>query len=394
MSNKELAKHLLDIAQDQPRRTRVPDATLLQMAARRLDIPEDPEQPALSEEVATMPESFIPVWMSLGEAEEFRRFLQEEARSTDGEFPEREFELINTALEEERPRSFEELQAERHQPDLRSNPFLRGLDSVLGPIYMEDDAPCLDDYRRAVEAGLVALSEGDEPWAPPSGPACTCGHKATDHRRPDCMVNGCGCELYEAALSEGVGSDRTEQLLAWIDRVEAFRDVSPEALEELSRLREGVGSGAGPQPSSVAAVEDSSPSARASAAPSVYDFSELDALSRAAVEIDHLNEAGSKEWAELLLGLEADGWQLVRSAPSHLECICTAADDPNDHRKDCPCWGAPAPLVYTAGGDVVRSGSGEKQCCRGMLLLDVEHGQNLQPCPRCSRCQPEKGGEG
>jgi hypothetical protein len=59
-----------------------------------------------------MPESFIPVWMSLGEAEEFRRFLQEEARSAEGEFPEREFELLDSALREERPRSFDEMQAE------------------------------------------------------------------------------------------------------------------------------------------------------------------------------------------------------------------------------------------------------------------------------------------
>jgi hypothetical protein len=59
-----------------------------------------------------MPESFIPVWMSIGEAEEFRRFLQEEARSTDGEFPEREYSLIDGALTEERPRTFEQMQAE------------------------------------------------------------------------------------------------------------------------------------------------------------------------------------------------------------------------------------------------------------------------------------------
>jgi hypothetical protein len=60
-----------------------------------------------------MPESFIPVWMSLGEATEFRRFLQEEARSTEGEFPEREFVLIDTALGGERPRSFAEMDAEQ-----------------------------------------------------------------------------------------------------------------------------------------------------------------------------------------------------------------------------------------------------------------------------------------
>jgi hypothetical protein len=60
-----------------------------------------------------MPESFIPVWMSLGEATEFRRFLQEEARSTEGEFPEREFELIDSALRDEKPRSFEQMEAEK-----------------------------------------------------------------------------------------------------------------------------------------------------------------------------------------------------------------------------------------------------------------------------------------
>lgn len=60
-----------------------------------------------------MPESFIPVWMSIGEAEEFRRFLQEEARSAEGEFPEREFELIDSALENERPRSYVAMEAER-----------------------------------------------------------------------------------------------------------------------------------------------------------------------------------------------------------------------------------------------------------------------------------------
>jgi DNA-directed RNA polymerase subunit M/transcription elongation factor TFIIS len=59
-----------------------------------------------------MPESFIPVWMSIGEAEEFRRFLQEEARSSEGEFPEREFELIDTALRDEKPRSFQQMEAE------------------------------------------------------------------------------------------------------------------------------------------------------------------------------------------------------------------------------------------------------------------------------------------
>ncbi len=25
---------------------------------------------------------------------------------------------------------------------------------------------------------------------------------------------------------------------------------------------------------------------------------------------------------------------------THMRCICTEADDPNDHRKDCPSWSA------------------------------------------------------
>lgn len=69
-----------------------------------------------------MPESFIPVWMSLGEATEFRRFLQEEARSTEDEFPEREFELIDTALRDEHPRSFAEMDAEQKPPTQEVQP--------------------------------------------------------------------------------------------------------------------------------------------------------------------------------------------------------------------------------------------------------------------------------
>jgi hypothetical protein len=58
--------------------------------------------------------------------------------------------------------------SEQHQPApsltqedsslLNDERFLKGLDSVLGPIYMQtDDAPCLDDYRRAVKAGIEAV---------------------------------------------------------------------------------------------------------------------------------------------------------------------------------------------------------------------------------------------
>ena len=59
-----------------------------------------------------MPASFIPVWMSIGEAESFRSLLQEMADDPMAEFPEREFDLIDTALQEEPPRSYEEMVAE------------------------------------------------------------------------------------------------------------------------------------------------------------------------------------------------------------------------------------------------------------------------------------------
>lgn len=59
-----------------------------------------------------MPESFIPVWMSIGEAEQFRATLGELEDSEAG-LPERELSLIEGALERERPRSFEQMQVEQ-----------------------------------------------------------------------------------------------------------------------------------------------------------------------------------------------------------------------------------------------------------------------------------------
>lgn len=59
-----------------------------------------------------MPESFIPVWMSIGEAEQLRATLGELEDSEAG-LPERELSLIDGALEEEKPRSFEQMQAEQ-----------------------------------------------------------------------------------------------------------------------------------------------------------------------------------------------------------------------------------------------------------------------------------------
>jgi hypothetical protein len=60
-----------------------------------------------------MPESFIPVWMSVGEAENFQRTLHELDGSEAG-LPERELSLIEGALERERPRTYAEMEAE-HQ---------------------------------------------------------------------------------------------------------------------------------------------------------------------------------------------------------------------------------------------------------------------------------------
>ncbi len=101
-----------------------------------------------------MPESFIPVWMSLGEAEEFRRFLQEEARSTDGEFPEREFDLIDSSLREERPRSFETM--EKEQAALAQAPTLSDedrerLEEIAEAISDPDDAALL---RKLASQGM------------------------------------------------------------------------------------------------------------------------------------------------------------------------------------------------------------------------------------------------
>lgn len=104
-----------------------------------------------------MPESFIPVWMSIGEAEEFRRFLQDEARSDDGEFPEREYSLIEGAIEEERPRTFDQMQAEQEARDI--------LESIQGDAYLWqiDDSPwdtpeeVIERLRQTARDGLRKL---------------------------------------------------------------------------------------------------------------------------------------------------------------------------------------------------------------------------------------------
>jgi len=55
-----------------------------------------------------MPESFIPVWMSVSEAEEFRDWL-----ASMDDFQEREHGILESALSRQRPRSYDEMQAER-----------------------------------------------------------------------------------------------------------------------------------------------------------------------------------------------------------------------------------------------------------------------------------------
>ncbi len=110
-----------------------------------------------------MPESFIPVWMSLGEAEEFRRFLQEEARTTDGEFPEREFGLIETALRDERPRSFEAMEKERAaQAPTLSDEDREGLEKIALICARESIGP-LDvwDRHAAFLRKLASQGTGD-----------------------------------------------------------------------------------------------------------------------------------------------------------------------------------------------------------------------------------------
>lgn len=58
-----------------------------------------------------MPESFVPVWLSIGEVETALRWDAENQRCT---LPGHLRESFEDALEDERPRSFEEMEAERN----------------------------------------------------------------------------------------------------------------------------------------------------------------------------------------------------------------------------------------------------------------------------------------
>jgi hypothetical protein len=75
-----------------------------------------------------MPESFIPVWMSVGEAEKFQETLAELAGSEAG-FPEREWGLITGALDNERRRSYAEMDAEQKAASF-SSPQAEAPDAV------------------------------------------------------------------------------------------------------------------------------------------------------------------------------------------------------------------------------------------------------------------------
>lgn len=57
-----------------------------------------------------MPEGFIPVWLSIGEIQTALRWDAEDARCT---LPGHLRESFEAALENERPRSFEEMEAAR-----------------------------------------------------------------------------------------------------------------------------------------------------------------------------------------------------------------------------------------------------------------------------------------
>jgi len=67
-----------------------------------------------------------------------------------------------TAVREEERANFAEADALRVTEEFRDfkarllrDSALRGLDSVIAPIWDEDDAPALPDYRRAMEAAIT-----------------------------------------------------------------------------------------------------------------------------------------------------------------------------------------------------------------------------------------------
>jgi hypothetical protein len=145
-----------------------------------------------------MPESFIPVWMSVGEAENFQRTLHELDDSEAG-LPERELSLIEGALERERRRSYAEMDAEqkaaapspqaevqdceRREVDFNGRPLIvnlpsGGTASVLGYVVSDDDDGSVQVMVRHEGAGfdrddllaaLAAESPGEQSPAEPRG---------------------------------------------------------------------------------------------------------------------------------------------------------------------------------------------------------------------------------
>lgn len=95
-----------------------------------------------------MPESFIPIWMSVGEAENLRRTLYELENSEAG-LPERELSLVDGALERERRRTFQEMQAETiQQPGV----------SIEGDPGFKELLSAIKVWRNATESRLRLLN--------------------------------------------------------------------------------------------------------------------------------------------------------------------------------------------------------------------------------------------
>lgn len=66
-----------------------------------------------------------------------------------------------------------------------------------------------------------------------------------------------------------------------------------------------------------------------------WHMPDIDALERAAEDIDHLEDAGVREWSELMLRLEDEGWRLRRLAPPHgpIAQQEDVADQPSERHK-------------------------------------------------------------
>lgn len=235
--------------------------------------------------------------------------------------------------------------------------------------------------------------------------------KAAESSPPEPSINDPQAEaLIEQAAqeferwAEAAAQEAMQRVTAARERWSARSAALEEAgayLREKQAAGSGVGTrgdGHGGSAEHDAEVSCSTSAPPASAAPSGYDFSELDALSKAAVEVDYLYEAGPKEWAELLSCLSADGWELVRSAQS---------PDVGEGEKRCG-----------GSGEIVRRSERYCDCimtahCRGKKGKDGKlcrlrrfgSGTEGSPgvasappviasCPGCPDCQPSPQREG